>query len=248
MSNAIARLTTLLGKIGVDQAVPGLRELFAALSEERARRFVGWLSEDDEEKSVDAATAMTRLVQAKDGEKILRHVVREIFWGTETVSLAGLALLASRAGRHPEDSFFARAARAIDGLSNADAAVFLFLMSNPLGVSVHQEWRPACFFPLSTIQSETWAPVRTVLGVDEEQMVTGISELVQRRIFLPDASSGRLGGEEVTIFFGFSRDSLRFYELLHRSFELAEPVIQQGLGLFRPPEVDILWRGRLTSS
>jgi hypothetical protein len=242
MADDIKRFAALLSKIGTDAALPGLRELFAALSEERARRFVSWLTEGEPAKSSNAAAVLNKLVQRQGGEKILRHVVREIFFGTETISLATLALLASNAAREPSTTFFARAARGIDGLSNEDAIVFLLLLGKSDGISVLREWRPACFLNLAEVRSERWAQASALAGIDEHVVIASLEELTRRRFFLPDTAKSRLGGGGVSLYFGFFEDSLRYYALLSRGLEIAEPLLCRELGLATLEQAETTWR------
>lgn len=242
MANDIKRFAALLGKMGTDAVLPGLRDLFAALSEERARRFISWLTESDTDKSVSAVDALNNLVREPDGEKILRHVIREIFFGTETVSLATLAVVASQAAREPKNSFLMRAARGIDGLSNEDAIVFLLLLGKSGGISVHREWRPACFLDLAEVRTERWVQALTLVGIDEHVVVAALQELTRRRFFLPDTVTSRLSGDGVSLYFGFFEDSLRYYSLLREGLAIAEPVLFREFGLNTTEEAEETWR------
>ncbi|MBK8994124.1 MAG: hypothetical protein IPM35_00020 [Myxococcales bacterium] len=248
MDTGVKRLARMLAGIGAARAAPGLREMFALLNEERARRFIAWLADPDMERTVPAERVISDLLHQPHGERILRHVVRDVFFGTETVSLAALAFIAAQASLRAEDEFLPRAARAVDGLANDDAAFFLCLMSQPTGVSVLAEERPVCVFSPSSIHEAAWEAQRTVCGFSENQAIASIAELTRRRLFLPDTAGARLGGGKAFVCFGVIDDSLRFYDLLYRALRVAETEVFSSIGIRSVEDMDRLWAKYFASS
>src|SRR5690606_19565748 len=84
--------------------------------------------------------AVGKLLKTENGQRVLRHVCRDVLFGTETISLAALALVASAAAANPGDLFLPRAAHAIDGLADEDAIVFLAMLKNLRGAG--RDWLP----------------------------------------------------------------------------------------------------------
>lgn len=225
MSEEIQRFAGLLGRIASDQAFGGLRDLLQALSEERARRFVNWLSDATQERQVTAELAIRDLVNHPKGEAILRCVAREVVFGTETISLAALALIASEATVYPEDQFYSRAARTLEGMPNDDILAFLSLLRNLEDLHIHFEWRPVASIDLKCIRGDRWRDISAVLGIGEEEVHAGITSAIRRGLVLADEGGGRLAGDDeyaVTIFL-FAHNTWRYFQLLAKAVEIAEP-------------------------
>jgi hypothetical protein len=164
-------------------------------------------------------------VRVKGGEGILRHLCREIMFGTDSISLAALAVLLGEVESDLEDTFCARAARAVDGFSNEDIWAFLAIMQHPEDMYIEREWRSTCFFDIKLLVKPHWVELRSILGIDEERVYGAISECVSRRIFLPDNASGRGAGTDdlaMSIFIA-TEDTARYFRLLGRATQIAEP-------------------------
>lgn len=226
MKSDLSRLVGLVAKVGTDQLFGGVRDLYQGLSEERARRFVSWLSSESAAQQMNAAEALTRLLQDVDGERMVRHICRDVLFGTESISLAALAILASEASNGEHDPFRTRAAAAVDGLQNEDAVIFLGLMQHIGDFTVIKEWLPVCHFDVSDLQGKShWLELETLFGLGAREVYSGINELTQRRLFMPDTARGRLGGVDdvAPSAFLLSPETARFFRLLGRALEIAEP-------------------------
>lgn len=226
MKSDLARLTNLIVQVGSNQVFGGVRELFQGLTEERTRRFVNWLASASAKEQLTAEEALVKLLSDSDGERVLRHVCRDVLFGTETISLAALALVASAAGSRTHDPFWSRAASAVDGLRNEDALTFIALLRHLGDFTVRKEWMPICHFDVSNLRGKAhWAELETLYSLGPREIYSGIAELVQRRFFMPDKGRGRLGGVDdvaPTAFF-LSPDTARYYRLLGRALEISSP-------------------------
>lgn len=244
MKDELVRFGELVGKVGIEQAVPGIRELVGALHVERTRRFIDWLTSDDLHKSQAASQKIAILASRPEGETLLTHAIREILFGTESVSLAALALLASREVRG-FDRFHQAAARAVRDLSNQDAIVFLRLLAAKQQMLVrHEGWRLASFLELDCLENAEWRAVVDIFATDQEQLVASVAELTRRRLLMPDTVTGRLGADKPRAFVGFTATSLRYYELLYRSLEIAEDGLFRHVVPAHPSEIENLWARR----
>jgi hypothetical protein len=87
-----------------------------------------------------------------------------------------------------------------------------------------------------------WAPVFSLCGIDEQHVIAALAELTSRRLFLPDSAMSRVGGDTVSLYFGFFGDSLQYYEILHRAFAVSEPLVFRELDLGTPETVGATWR------
>ncbi len=226
MPGEIERMSNVLLEMAKDKTFGGMRKLFRGLSEERARWFIEWLASETEDKQVRAEVVLGTLLKSKNGTRILRHVCRDVLFGTDTISVAALALITSQASLVQGDAFYTRAAAALDGIANEDVLVFLCFLNHLEDASVsRQKWRTFCHFDLKVLDRTHWMELKHIFGIGHEQVYCALSECVNRRLFLPDTGPGRLGGHDdyVPIHLFFSDDTARYFTLLARATEVAEP-------------------------
>jgi hypothetical protein len=218
-----------------DQAVPGVRDLFQALVEERARRFVRQLNAAASDDRLQAEAKIRALASSKSGEKVLMHVARECFFGSERLSLAAMAVLISEHDLNP--SYSEIAARALEGFADLDALTFLVMVSRPKACRpMPSKWRPGYVVDVKVVREPDWDVARNLVGISEEVLFTAVTECIRRKILMPDSASARLGSEKDLALRHFctSRTTLAFYRTLHRALEIVEPTFPHELQLFSP--------------
>jgi hypothetical protein len=238
MTEKVIRFAQLVVKAGSDQFAGGLRELYHGLTEERARRFISWLASSSQERRSTAENSVKRLLESSNGTKILRHICRDVLFGTESVSLGALALIAGEASENREDPFWPRAANAVDGLQDDDATIFVALLRYAGDFTVQKEWLAVCHFDVAYLVGKPhWTELRILYGLGDTEVYCGISEAIQRRLFVPDTSSGRLGGhgDVAPRTFYLSPETARYYRILGRALELAQP---ERFGILAPLDFD----------
>lgn len=243
MSGELRRFGKLVGKVAVDKTFGSVRDLFQGLCEERARRFVAWLESELDERQATAETAINALLVSTNGQRILRHVCRDVLFGTESISLAAMALISSRASAQADNPFWYRAAAAIDGLQNEDALVFLALLQYIEDFYVGREnWLPTFHFDTVKLTEPHWDELKTVCGLGEREIYGGLVEVTRRRLLLADVSRGRAASvNEVAPLVAFlTADTSHYFQLLGRALEIAEPDLYTLLAPLKTSIVDAM--------
>jgi hypothetical protein len=219
------------GRIGLDQFAPGVTELYKELQQERARRFIEQLEAASELQRIDAESALGSMLSAEGSRTLLLTVVRDILFGSERISLAALALLASRLLSETPTKVDL-AARAIDGMSDLFASTFISLLNKLESMlRLTSKWRVFFQLEVSGVNDAQWQFEREMLGLDAELMVLAVEDLIRRGLLLPD-STGR--GAADRICFGLRTRTLWYYELLYRAAHLADPTIVDASGWSTP--------------
>ena len=83
MADKVARFAKLIVKAGVENLAGGLSDLYKGLTEERIRRFINCLTSESVAERISAEDAINKVITNTNGERILRHVCRDVLFGTE---------------------------------------------------------------------------------------------------------------------------------------------------------------------
>ena len=219
------RLSSVLMKVGADKMVPGVRQLWELYTEERARRFMGWLATGSTDEQNKAEEIIGKLAGSREGMRIIRHICRDVLFGTETISTAALAIVAGEAANAPDDPILGRAARALEGLSDNDAIGFLALLHRigdfyvQLGPVL-----PEFYFDVDRLVGRLyWQNIESVFGLGPYQIYSTIDECINRRLFLADASVGRGGSpnDKLPRVFLLHPETARYFRIIGRAVEFA---------------------------
>lgn len=182
-----------IGKKGTEVEIPLVKDLFGFLVEERCSRFVSYLSSSDPSRKLDASEFLRKTLRKPSGFRVVQHIIRECFFGLEEISLSALAVLASITERDENLLEHSRIAASLEGLHDITSISFLGLLSNHEHCyRLQGAWLPAFIFDCLKIDNRDWERYRTLAGLTVEQMYCSITEIVEKRILLPDASTGRL--------------------------------------------------------
>jgi hypothetical protein len=239
----VKRLGELAVRLVSNHAVPGVKDLFQALIDERSRRFVADLNTACDENRSRAEERIRALASTDSGAKVLMHIARECFFGTERISLAAMAVLVSEYD-DCDPGYREVAGRALEGLADIDALVFLIVFSRPKSCRpIPSKWRPGYAFDAKVVLDEEWKSARTLVGASEEVLFAAITECLRRRILLPDSASGRFGGDgDVALrHFCTTHATLSFYRTLHRASQIVDPSLTRELNLFAPDFMRASW-------
>lgn len=224
MTETAARVAKLILKAGVDNLAGGLSDLYKGLTEERTRRFIDCLSSESEAQRISAEAAINEVIGGPNGERILRHVCRDVLFGTEAISLAALAIVVSESRRSPFDPFWARAANTIDGLQDDDAVAFVMLLHHHADFGIHREWQTLCHFDVANLRDKPhWSNLQRLCGIGETEIYSAVSEAIRRRLVLEDTDRGRLAGygDVAPRTFFLPPTTARYFRILGRAIEIA---------------------------
>lgn len=227
------RLVRALAGAAAEVMPPGVRPLFQQLLQERVRRFFRWLGGDDEAARSEAEKKLAEICETPDGEKLVRHVYRDVLFGTERISTAGMANIASAVINGDGDRFWIRAATIIDGLHDDDAFCFVAILSHFDDFDVEPgAWATAVKVDLQDFSAPHWRGILELVGLTENELLVSIDTCVGRRLFWPTDSRGVMGGmtDVAPRRALLVPDTARLYRLLVRSMEMAAPELFTAIG------------------
>lgn len=242
------RFADLAARLVTDQVVPGVRDLYQALLEERARRFVSHLNATSQSERNTAEREIRALATSADGESVLMRIARECLLGTERISLAAMAVIVSCDNLASSDK--AAIAASIEGLSDTDAVSFLSLLSRPTTRrSVKSSWCPEYAIDCTVALTPDWEGPRVHAGVDDQALFSCMAECERRRILLPSPSRSRLGNETdiAPRYFCTSSRTLAIYEVIYRALAIVDKETIQVCAIMTIDAIRLSWPAGQTS-
>jgi hypothetical protein len=189
------------------------------------------------ETEASATRAIADMAASPQQAQVLRKVVREILFGTETIALAALAKLAARLKKDPSDFAAASAAYSVDGLANSNALLFLMLLSAGENAMERLEEPPLWRLDIARNFTAEFESGLSLIGLRQRAVLLTTALNLRRAGLL--AEPGRVGlmdAQHTEVFFLVSAETHYLYSLLWAAAQVAERDVFMGMPWLLNPD------------
>jgi len=195
-------------------------EVYKLVRLKRMRLFLESLSRMEEDLTSKQKKRLRKVLESKEGQRILSDYIDSLLRTSSEISIVAFALLYADVEHERYSlSFKRQASVSLAGITDETVLLFLTIVRSLRTLQKKAQGPyPVYFCDERVIVNSDNEMVRSYFA-SPELLVSGVQELIQRRLLVPDYAQARFGlsSESVDVSFGFGKISEQFADLLTRA-------------------------------